>query len=102
MDYKQTTEIYLEKDDVKYARIVIEEKDGVYDIVHTYVSDEHRGEGLAGKLMEKALEFIAQQKGNIAASCSYAAHYLDKHEIEYMRSENGSACSLKHMNEDVK
>lgn len=53
-------------------------EDGVYNIEHTFVDDSLRGQGVAGKLMELAVDEIEKKKGKIAADCSYAKHWLEK------------------------
>ena len=46
---------------------------GVYNIDHTYVSDELRGEGIAGELVQMAVDQIREQGGKVRATCSYAS-----------------------------
>lgn len=101
MDFKQQVEIYLEENSEKYARVVIEvTPDGIYNIVHTYVSEKHRGEGLAASLVKEAVSYIKSQDGHIAADCSYARHYLEKNDISFVNSENNPFCNLKYMKEE--
>lgn len=101
MDLKVETVLYLEKNEDKYARIVIrEDSDNVYTIMHTFVSEEYAGQGLAGKLMEAALDYIKNRNGKVAAKCSYAAAYLKKHDIESVNSDEPAACSINYTRED--
>lgn len=53
--------------------------DGVLDINHTFVDDSLRGQGVAGKLLEKAVQEIRKQGKKAAASCSYAKVWFEKH-----------------------
>lgn len=78
MEIKKETRFYLEDENGRYGEVVIDETNGVYDIVHTYVNDAYRGQGIAQKLVEQALTYIENQNGKVATSCSYAKHYLDK------------------------
>ncbi len=55
-----------------------EVSDGVYEINHTFVDDSLRGQGIAGKLMEQAVEEIRSCGGKVTASCSYAKQWLEK------------------------
>ncbi len=100
MNFKQEIVFYLEDETERYARIVLQVEDNhVFNIVHTYVSDSHRGEGLAGKLMEQAIAFVNTHHAKLKADCSYAKHYCEKHNIETVE-ESKNACSLKHAKED--
>lgn len=61
------------------AEICFEElEDKVYNIYHTYVDENYRGQGIATKLMEYALEEIDRRGGKVSATCSYAINYLKK------------------------
>ena len=103
MDFKKEIIIFLENDGHKYARVVIElEENDVYNIAHTYVSDEYRGKGLAAKLVKEAVKFIKSHDGKIKGGCSYAAKYLEKNKIERIDLKTSPSCSLIHMQEDQK
>lgn len=53
--------------------------DETMDIDHTYVDESLRGQGVAGNLMEMAVDAIERRGKKITASCSYAAVWLEKH-----------------------
>lgn len=55
-----------------------ETEPGIYTIDHTYVGDELRGQGMAGKLVQMAVDQIHEQGGQVRATCSYASGWLDK------------------------
>ena len=79
MEFKRETTIFLDDEDERFAEIVIvHEDEGVYNIRRTFVSDTHRGEGLAGMLVKEALVFIEEQGGIVKADCPYAHHVLVK------------------------
>ena len=52
---------------------------GVYTIDHTFVDDSLRGQGVAGKLVQAAVDEIKQRGGSVQATCSYAVGWLEKH-----------------------
>lgn len=79
MEFAKKTVFYLEDEFGTYAEIEIVEKDHKFHIVHTFVDEKYRGQGLAGKLMEQAVSYIQKQQGEIVAECSYAKSYLEKH-----------------------
>ena len=53
---------------------------GVYTIDHTIVDSSLQGQGIAGKLVQAAVEEIRSQGGEVRATCSYAVKWLEKHE----------------------
>ena len=52
---------------------------GVYTIDHTFVDDSLRGQGVAGKLVQAAVDEIKRRGGTVQATCSYAVGWLEKH-----------------------
>jgi predicted GNAT family acetyltransferase len=48
-------------------------------IISTYTPQEHRGKGIAEKLMGEVVKFAKSEKLNIMPVCSYARHYFEKH-----------------------
>lgn len=61
------------------CEIVFPDSDGVAEIQHTYVSETLRGQGVANRLMEMAVQQI--QERNLAAhpTCSYAVQWFYRH-----------------------
>lgn len=49
------------------------------EITRTYVADSLRGQGVAGKLMERAVKVIASRSRTPIPVCSYAVSWLEKH-----------------------
>ncbi len=62
---------------------------GVYTIDHTIVDSSLQGQGIAGKLVQAAVEDIRSQGGEVRATCSYAIKWLQKHEF---CSDKGPSC----------
>ena len=52
---------------------------GVYTIDHTIVDSSLQGQGVAGKLVQAAVDEIRSQGGEVRATCSYAVKWLEKH-----------------------
>ena len=54
---------------------------GVYDIFHTEVDASLQGQGVAGKLVARAVAEIERRGGRVMEdpSCSYAAAWLKRH-----------------------
>lgn len=53
---------------------------GVFTIEHTIVDGSLQGQGIAGKLVQAAVDDIRSQGGQVRATCSYAVKWLEKHE----------------------
>ncbi len=47
-------------------------------IEHVGVYPEYRGQGIAGKIMEAALEYARQNSLRVVPMCSYAVYYIRK------------------------
>mgnify|MGYP001180855428 FL=1 len=61
------------------AEITYKEKDENNLIVdHTYVSEELRGQGMAGKLVEKMVAYAKEEGKKIIPECSYAKNKIEK------------------------
>ena len=56
-----------------------ETEKGVFCIDHTFVDYSLRGQGVAGQLVQLAVDRIKEQGGKVTATCSYAQHWLEKH-----------------------
>lgn len=84
MDFlKENNRIYIEDSNGKVvAEIEFEEiEKGVFNIHHTFVDESLRGQGIAAKLVEKAVEEIQSRNGKVTATCSYAKLWLEKNNI---------------------
>ena len=51
----------------------------MYNIYHTFVDESLRGQGIASKLMEAAINEIKARGGEAQATCSYATAWIEKH-----------------------
>lgn len=61
------------------AQITFKDKDGNTIIAdHTFVSDELRGQGIAGKLLEKLIQFSREENKRIVPECSYVKAKMEK------------------------
>lgn len=68
---------YHSKDGV--AICTYETQEGLWFLNHTSVPDTMRGQGIAGKLAEYALDHVAAQNGKVIPRCSYIAAFIEKH-----------------------
>lgn len=55
-----------------------ETEPGVFTIDHTFVDKSLRGQGVAGRLVQAAVDTIERGGGEVQATCSYAAGWLSK------------------------
>ena len=51
---------------------------GVFVIDHTFVDESLRGQGVASKLVQAAVDEIKKRGGKVQATCSYAKKWLEK------------------------
>lgn len=81
MDFK-TKEglIWLGEENDPKAYISYTLEDDVMSINHTVVKKELAGQGIAGKLTDKAVEVAKENSYKIKPVCSYAVNYFNKHE----------------------
>lgn len=57
--------------------------DHIIDVTTTYVSDQYRGQGIAGRLFEELVSFCRNQQLQIVPSCSYIKNKLENsHEYD--------------------
>lgn len=60
-----------EKDGEKLAEITWNQRDGIMDMTHTFVSPELRGQGVAKKLLDRAAEYAREKQYKMNPICSY-------------------------------
>ena len=53
----------------------------VFVIDHTFVNESLRGQDVASKLVQAAVNEIKKRGGKVQATCSYAKKWLEEHEI---------------------
>lgn len=77
---KGNNKFYVGEDEQSaIAEITFKPSEGNEIIVdHTYVSDELRGEGMAGKLVEKVVNYAREEGKKINPTCSYAKQKMEK------------------------
>ncbi|WP_125761738.1 GNAT family N-acetyltransferase [Companilactobacillus hulinensis] len=64
-------------------------KDGIISIDHTFVNENYRGQGIAGKLLNEVLSYADRENLKIVPVCSYAKFsFKNKPEIRYLLTEN--------------
>lgn len=81
---KENSRIYsLDENQKVIAEITFEEiEKGVFNINHTFVDESLRGQGIASKLVEMAVDEIQKRNGRVQATCSYAKKWLEKNGFE--------------------
>lgn len=75
---KDENTFYIGERDDKKAELHFEEKGDRLIVDHTFVSDELRGQGVAGKLVEKVVQFARTEGKKILPTCSYAKEKIKK------------------------
>lgn len=54
-------------------------EDGTAEIDHTFVDESLRGKGVAGKLLEAAVQKLQADGKKVRPTCSYAVKWFEKH-----------------------
>lgn len=79
MEFKyESNRIYIENDEKVIAEITYLIEDNKAIINHTFVDDSLRGQGIAGQLVERAVNKIREEGYQVAATCPYAVKWLEK------------------------
>ena len=88
--------IYAKDDNGKViAEITFPTANGVATIDHTFVDASLRGQGIAGQLMQMALDKILADGNKLAATCSYAVVWLQRHpEYDVENTDAPIACKI--------
>jgi predicted GNAT family acetyltransferase len=55
-----------------------QQRSGVLVLIHTEVSPALQGRGIAGKLVQAALDFARENKLKVDPQCEYAASYMQR------------------------
>ena len=75
------TAVLLEEVGKVIAEVTFPETEpGVYTIDHTFVDGSLRGQGMASKLVQMAVDEIQNRGGEVRATCSYAKKWLEEKE----------------------
>ncbi len=84
MEFRQEPgRIWAEDQDGKLlAEILFPSREGKASITRTFVDDSLRGQGIAGKLMEAAVEKLRADDMEVRPICSYAKTWFEKHPEE--------------------
>lgn len=77
---KGNKKFYIGEDESNpIAEITYKDKDANTIIAdHTYVSDELRGQGIAGKLFDRLIEFAREENKKIVPLCSYVKVKMER------------------------
>ena len=81
---KEENRIYAKNEKgVLIAEITFQPRENnVYNIDYTFVDESLRGQGIAGKLVQEAVNTIKAKGGIVKATCSYADKWLQEHKIQ--------------------
>jgi predicted GNAT family acetyltransferase len=97
MEFQYEAErIFTENEEGKViAEVTFPLKDGIATINHTFVDESLRGQGVAGQLVQSAVDQIIKDGHRISATCPYAVSWLGKHpEYEAVDAGTPQACSI--------
>ncbi len=76
------------------AEVTFPTVDGVSVINHTFVDPSLRGQGVADKLVKLAADTIMERGDKIAAMCTYAVAWFERHPEYPVVCSGPAACSI--------
>jgi len=97
MEFKtENARIYATDDNGKViAEVTFPSNNGVATIDHTFVDGSLRGQGIAGKLVQMAVDKILADGNKISATCPYAVSWLQLHpEYKVEKIDVPIACKI--------
>ena len=53
-------------------------ENNVIDVIHTIVSEDYQGQGIAGKLFKELVTYVKTNNLKMIPTCSYIKHQIDK------------------------
>jgi uncharacterized protein len=71
-------EVHLDGETVAIADYV--KQPGTVSFTHTETFAGHKGQGLAGRMIDRALREAQAEKLQVIPFCSFVAHYIGQHE----------------------
>ncbi|MFD1418949.1 GNAT family N-acetyltransferase [Companilactobacillus keshanensis] len=86
----ETNRFYIEENDILVGEVGITQIDDLtISIDHTFVNENYRGQGLAKKLLDSALEYAKLYDLKVVPVCSYAkATFKNTPGIQYLLTKN--------------
>lgn len=70
-------EVHLGGETVAIADYV--KQPGIVSFTHTETFDGHKGQGLAGRMIERALRDAREEELEVIPFCSFVSDYVEKH-----------------------
>lgn len=102
---KQQGSFFIEKDGKQVAELDFEIKNNILNAYHTGVRSELEGQGIAGKLFDKMVNYARENNYRVIPSCSYILAKFRRNpegfaDIWYKTEEEptGNACGIKPKN----
>lgn len=71
----------LTRDGEELSRLEFEPAEGGVEVTHVETPEEHRGQGYASTLVERALPLL-QESGRVLVSCPYVRHWAEENSYE--------------------
>ena len=74
---KEQQKFFLIKDGKESYLLYRMQNNSTMDILRTYVPNEQRHQGLAGKVVKAALEYAKENNLKVIPTCSYTNYFID-------------------------
>ncbi len=77
---KETNKFYVKLDSGEANLTYSYRQEDILDYKSTYVPNEHRGQGIAGEITDKALQYAKENNLKVVPSCPFVEDYINHHE----------------------
>lgn len=81
---KNRGSFFINKEGKQIAELDFEIKNSVLNAYHTGVRPEYEGQGIAGKLFDKMVEYAREKNYKITPSCSYVSAKFRRHPDKFV------------------
>ena len=83
IDENKRGSFFIDKDGRQIAELDFDVKDNILNAYHTGVRKEFEGQGIAGRLFDKMVEYARENNYKVTPSCSYVAAKFKRRPDDY-------------------
>lgn len=76
-------EFFIEQNDERVAKMVVQVADGKLTVSHTEVDDALQGQGIAGDMLTTMVDYARAHSLHVIPTCSYVKSQFTRHPEQY-------------------